>query len=195
MRAFLLSALLLSAGGPLAHAQAGATALPASTRLAMPGEKHGWLTPLVGDWKVEMRVFPTPGAPPITSTDLRATRSWMLGGRYLQETLTGTFAGAPSSRIAMLGYNNLDERFELTTFDTFEPGQMVYVGEGEPTAGRFSMTGESTEAGMGAEPTGRKRDLRFEFEIAPTRSVERIYVKYPGQPEFLFVEQIFTGRP
>lgn len=166
--------------------------LPASTRLALPGEKHAWLEPLVGEWQVEMRVFPGPGAEPIVSRDLTATRELILGGRYLQETLTGTFGGNPSNRLAILGYNNLDGRFELTTFDTFEPGQMVYLGRDEPTAAGFSVEGESTEAGFGPTPTGRRRDLRFEFEIEPERSVERIFVRYPGEEEFLFVEQIFT---
>lgn len=188
----VLSALLAAAALALPASAAQDRSQPASTRLAAPGPMHERLKPLVGTWKVEMRVFPAPGATPIVSKDLRATRTLILGGRYLQEELTGTFGGAPSSRLAILGYNNLDDRFELTTFDTFEPGQMVYLGREAPNAGRFSLEGESTEAGFGPEPSGRKRDLRFEFEIAPDRSVERIYVKYPGQPEHLFVEQIFT---
>jgi hypothetical protein len=70
-------------------------ALPASTRLAMPGEKHKWLEPLAGKWNVEMLVWPAPGMQPITSKELTATREWTLGGRYLVETLTGMFAGNP----------------------------------------------------------------------------------------------------
>lgn len=183
------SLILMACLGDQARAQDG---LPASTRLAMPGERHTWLEPLVGEWRVEMPVYPGPGADPIVSRDLTARRELILGGRYLSETLTGTFAGNASNRLAILGYNNLDQRFELTTFDTFEPGQMVYVGRDEPTASEFSVEGESTEAGFGPTPTGRRRDLRFQFEIAADRSVERIYVRYPGEEEFLFVEQIFT---
>lgn len=188
----LASVLLLSVAPAASHAAESASQLPASTRLAAPGPMHERLKPLVGTWKVEMRVYPAPGAPAIVSKDLKATRTLILGGRYLQEELTGTFGGSPSSRLAILGYNNLDERFELTTFDTFEPGQMVYLGRDAPEGARFSLEGESTEAGFGPEPSGRKRDLRFEFEVAADRSVERIYVKYPGKPEHLFVEQIFT---
>lgn len=189
----LLASVLLFAVVPAASLAADpASQVPASTRLAAPGPMHERLKPLVGTWKVEMRVYPAPGAPAIVSRDLEATRTLILGGRYLQEDLTGTFADSPSSRLAILGYNNLDERFELTTFDTFEPGQMVYLGRDAPEGARFSLEGESTEAGFGPEPSGRKRDLRFEFEVAPDRSVERIYVKYPGKAEHLFVEQIFT---
>ncbi|MDX2273418.1 MAG: DUF1579 family protein [Cyanobacteriota bacterium] len=167
--------------------------MPASARLAMPGEKHTWLDPLVGEWTVEMLVYPEAGAEPITSKDLRASRRKILDGRYIYEELRGVFAGNPSARDGILGYNNLEGRFELVTVDTFEPGQMVYAGRGDETPNKFSMLGESTEAGLGSEPSGRKRELRFEFEILdPDRNVQRIFAKFPGESEFLFVEQRFT---
>jgi Protein of unknown function (DUF1579) len=166
--------------------------LPASARLAMPGDKHRWLEPLIGRWNVEMLVWPTAGAAPIVSKEMRATREWILGGRYLREELMGKFAGNESNRVGILSYNNLDERFELLTIDTFEPGQMRYASQVPGTSQRFSVVGESTEAGYGAKPTGRKRELRYEFEIENARNVQRIYVKYPGELEFLFVEQRFT---
>ncbi len=196
MKRVFVAALLTFVGwGAAAQAPATNAELPASTRLAMPGPEHAWLEPLVGDWSVEMRVFPGGGAAPIVSADLRATRRWALGGRYLHEQLRGTFGGNPSARDAVLGYNRLDGRFELVTTDTFEPGQMIYFSRGDETAQRFSLHGESTEAGMGAEPTGRRRALRFEIEIRDRNyNVQRIFVRYPGRQEFLFVEQRFTRR-
>lgn len=162
----------------------------------MPGDQHRWLEPLVGDWTVEMLVYPGPGATPLVASGLRATRRWILDGRYLREELRGTVFGNAAARDAILGFNRLDGRFELVTVDTFEPGQMSYAGREEPTPSRFSMHGESTEAGMGAEPTGRRRALRFEIEIrGADENVQRIHVRYPGGPEFLFVEQRFTRAP
>ena len=99
--------------------------------------------------------------------------SGFLGGRYVQEHLSGDVFGAPSERIAILGYNNLEQRFELATFDTFEPGSMIYQGAAMPD-GTISVVGDSTEAGMGPEPTGRKRTIRFTFEVTEAGSVERI---------------------
>lgn len=182
-----------------AIAQPGSTSapiLPASARLALPGEAHRWLEPLVGQWNVEMRVFTAPDQPPIISKDLTAKREFILGGRYLREELQGLFAGNPATRLATLSYNNLDERWELSTIDTFEPGQMWYQGHTLGSPQKFELRGESTEAGFGPTPTGRKRALRFVFEISDlNRNVLRIYIKYPAQPEQLFVEQIFTRRP
>ncbi|MGL4573409.1 MAG: DUF1579 family protein [Burkholderiaceae bacterium] len=194
--AIMLYVLVLSVTNiKLAHAQTGQTkdSLPASARLALPGEKHKWLEPLVGNWNVEMKVWPAMGAKPIVSTELKVARQWILGGRYLREELTGSFAGNPSNRIAILSFNNLDDRFELVTIDTFEPGQMWYRSVLAASPSRIALQGESTEAGNGPKPTGRKRDLRFEIEIeSPQVNSQKIYVKYPGEPEFLFVEQRFT---
>ena len=172
--------------------RAPADDLPASTRLAMPGEKHRWLEPLAGRWNVQMRVWPAPGAAPIESTQLTAVREWILGGRYLREELTGIFAGSPSHRLALMGYNNLERRFELVTVDTFEPGQMSYASHDDGKPGLMSLMGENTEAGFGPKPTGRKRSLRFDIEVMGDVNVQRIYVRYPGEAEFLFVEQRFT---
>jgi hypothetical protein len=191
-----LAAVALAALSSLATPAIAQEALPASTRLSMPGEKHAWLEPLIGDWSVEMLVYPGPGAEPIVSTEVEATRTWTLDGRYVREELRGVVFGRPSARDGTLGYNALDGRFEWVTVDTFEPGQMVYFGRGDEEAAGFSLYGESTEAGMAPEPTGRKRELRFEFEIAgPDYHVQRIFARYPGQEEFLFVEQRFTRKP
>jgi hypothetical protein len=168
-----------------------ALAETASDRLAAPGPEHAWMDPLAGRWDVEMRVWPGPGAEPFEIAGMTAERELVLGGRYLREVLVGG-DGTPV-REATMGYNRLDGRFELVTVDSFEPGQMVYLGRGDQTAGSVSMHGESTEAGMGPEPTGRKRDLRFDFVIEDAdTNVQRIHVRYPGGQEYLFVEQRFT---
>ena len=186
-----LKTLLIAAaltGAPPVIAQ---ETLPAATRLALPGDQHTVLEPLIGTWNVEMRVYPGPGSDPIISNEMSATREWILGGRYVQEELTGTFAGFESARLAIIGYNNLEQRFEIASFDTFEPGFMVY--DGQATDGTISVQGVSIEAGFGPNPSGRHRDLRFDIEIKDGTSVERIFVQYPGEEEFLFVEQIFTS--
>lgn len=187
------AAMLAVLVGPVAGQSQTAEQMPSSTRLAMPGEQHAWLEPLVGRWDVEMLVYPGPGAEPVVSDDVSATREWILGQRYIAEELRGTVFGAPSARNGVLGYNRLDGRFEWVKMDTFEPGQMIYLGRGDAGPEGFSLWGESNEAGMGPEPTGRYRELRFEFDIVDADyNVQRIFARYPGGEEFLFVEQRFT---
>lgn len=197
LQRLIVTAIYLTAGfgvSPQGWTQAPPD-LPASTRLSLPGDKHRWLEPLAGKWAVEMRVWPMAGAQPIVSKEMVASREWILGGRYLREELSGQFAGNPSSRIGILSFNNLEERFEFSTIDSFEPGQMWYASRSVGTSKLISMSGENTEAGFGAKPTGRKRDLRLDIEIAKGSNTQRIFVKYAGEPEFLFVEQRFTPLP
>lgn len=189
MRTALLVSVVLLAASSFAQVT---PPMSSSTRLALPGPMHDRLEPLVGRWRVTMRVWPAPGAEPVTSSDFSATRGWILGGRYLQENLTGTLGGNPSSRTMFLSYNNLEERYELVSMDSFEPGQMWYTGRESSGPDRIELYGTSVEAGSGPEPTGRLRHLRFELELTADGSVERIYATYPGSEEFLFVEQIFS---
>lgn len=186
VKTVMIAAALATAGPVIAQ-----DTLPAATRLALPGDNHAMLDPLIGEWDVEMRVYPGAGADPIVSNEMSATREWVLGGRYVQEELSGTFAGHPSARLLIIGHNNLEEQFELASFDTFEPGFMTYDGLADGNT--IAVEGVSLEAGFGPTPTGRHRDIRFEFTIEEDRSVQRIFVKYPAEEEFLFVEQIFTA--
>jgi hypothetical protein len=48
---------------------------------------------------------------------MTAERSLVLGGRYLRETLFG--GDGTQMREAVLGYDRLDGRYELTTADVF----------------------------------------------------------------------------
>lgn len=162
----------------------------ASARLAAPGPEHLWLAPLVGNWSVEMLVYPGPESPPTEIPGLIAERSWILDGRYLREELRSNDV---IMREATFGFNRLDQRFELVTVDVFEPGQMVYTGRGNDRPSSLALFGTSVEAGMGEEPTGRHRQLRFTVDIVDDdTNIQRIFVTYPGEAEYLFVEQTFS---
>ena len=94
-----------------------------------------------------------------------------------------------------MGFNWRDGGLERVTVDSFEPGQMIYLGRGDHAADAGILHRESTEAGRGTDPTGRKRDLRFELVIEDARTnVRRIHVRSPGAEEYLFVQQRFTRR-
>lgn len=85
-----------------APAQTPATTSDASPPWVQRGAKgagQAAMAPLVGSWRVELSIYGTMGRnpdwPPIVSKDLRATRSWIADGHYLEETIEGTVDGKP----------------------------------------------------------------------------------------------------
>lgn len=71
-----------------------------------PGPEHGKLEPLVGSWTYTARFWMEPGKPPM-ETQGTIERKWILGGRYLEEKVTGTgFDGKPGFEgVGLVGYD------------------------------------------------------------------------------------------
>src|SRR5262245_66281340 len=62
--------------------------LKALVEAGKPGAEHKKLEPFVGDWTFTMKVWTGPGHDP---AELKGTseRKWIMGGRFVQETLRG----------------------------------------------------------------------------------------------------------
>ncbi|MCB2211304.1 DUF1579 domain-containing protein [bacterium] len=71
-----------------------------------PGEHHQRLDYFIGDWDVTARMFM--GGPGTEAADYpgSATFEWVLGGRFIQETVDGEFMGNPYHSIGFIGYDN-----------------------------------------------------------------------------------------
>ncbi|MGH9360841.1 MAG: DUF1579 family protein, partial [Thermoanaerobaculia bacterium] len=61
-------------------------------KVAAPGEAHKALEPMVGDWETHSKFIMSPEAPAMESKGT-CKRTMILGGRFLQEELTGDFMG------------------------------------------------------------------------------------------------------
>ena len=69
-----------------------------------------------------------PGAPPMSFPG-RAEREWVLGGRFLRETVKASMAdGTEFEGIGYTGYSNIDHRFETTWMDSMST--WIYPGHG-----------------------------------------------------------------
>ena len=64
------------------------------------------LEPLVGDWKVEVKIWMAPDAPPTVSKGT-AKSTWALKGRFVQQEFSGEFMGKPFRGISFTGYDNV----------------------------------------------------------------------------------------
>ena len=78
-----------------------------------PGAEHRKLEPFVGDWTFTMKLWANPNQPP---AEVQGTvqRKWIMGGRFVQETVQVTHNGKTCEGLGLLGYDNAQKRFTAT---------------------------------------------------------------------------------
>ncbi|GAA4094612.1 DUF1579 family protein [Actinomadura miaoliensis] len=165
-----------------------------------PGAYHRALDPLVGTWKaVKYNYILGSGGEPIVSRDITVKMRWIskTGGRFLEEKTEGTLGGNRYYRVGILGFSNIDRRYEWTTFDSVTPTAMTY--RGAPVAGTssvLSIPGTFTDPGvLGPDYLGKTIAMRTVITIARDgRHSFDLYFTPPGQSERLVDRVIYTRR-
>ncbi|MFF8607125.1 DUF1579 family protein [Streptomyces sp. NPDC015346] len=194
---------LTSLTGLTGSASAGGAPVVASGRVAaddvlQPGPYHRLLDPLEGTWQAtKTNYILGENGRPVVSRDIVVKTRWLdrTGGRYLQETTQGTLGGRPYHRLGVLGFSNIDRRYEWTTFDNVTPQAMTYRGgpvEGRPTV--LSIPGEFTDPGILGH-AGRSIPMRTVITIDPEgHHTFELYFTPPGEEERLVDKVAYTRR-
>ena len=94
----------------------------------------------------------------------------------------------------MLGYNNMDKRYEWTTADNQTPIMMSYYSaKGSGPNGPINMAGSFTDPGVtGDKNVGRTIRMRTTIRIVSSdRHIYQIFFTPPGKPEMLADRMIF----
>ncbi len=113
-------------------------------KLAAPGDMHKMLANSVGEWDLEFEMF-MPGMEPMKSTG-HSTIVAVLGGRYIQEQLSGSFMGMPFEGMNMIGYDNHNKVFTSTWFDTSSTWPITATGTWDKTTRTLAMKGVMKDA-------------------------------------------------
>ena len=114
----------------------------------MPGAGHKALEPLVGNWKGEVKMWMSPGAPP-TVTKAKAKSKWIMNGRFIQEEFEGEFMGKPFRGISLTGYDNMKKKYGNVWIDDMHTS--LFTSEGEGSGDVFTFEGK-----MDCPITGQK---------------------------------------
>ncbi len=93
-----------------------------------PGPEHAEMAKMAGEFKMTVTSYSEPGAKPDVSTGT-ASRKMIMGGRYLEETVTGTVMGQPFEGRGLTGYNNVTGKWWGTWLDNMSTGLMTSYGE------------------------------------------------------------------
>jgi Protein of unknown function (DUF1579) len=140
------------------HAQSSDD-MKAMMAYATPGDIHKMMAKSVGDWSCAVTMWMAPGAQPMNSvTD--AKNEMILGGRYLQQTNTGSFMGQPFQGISTTGYDNAKKIFVNTWIDNMGTGIMYLTGTWDAASNSIILTGNMVDPSSGKD-IAVKETLKF----------------------------------
>lgn len=122
--------------------------MEAYKKLATPGEPHKLFSSLAGSWTTHLKEWKEAGKPPKESTGSAEMRM-LLGGRFLQQELTGEMMGQSYSGIGIDAYDNLRKKYITVWMDTMGTGIFIMEGTASPDGKTIMYKGQHEEPGGG----------------------------------------------
>jgi len=112
-----------------------------------PGPAHKALEPLVGEWNLE--------APWTGMVKATTRRQWVLGGRYLQEELTGEINQKPYQGLGIMGYDNFRKKYFSTWIHTVATSFAISEGTMDAEGKVLTLLGKADDpmTGQKDKPT------------------------------------------
>ena len=131
-----------------AGADHAAAAQAAMMKHMMPGPEHAAMAERVGTWKMNMKMWMDPSAPPMETTGT-ATYTMTMGGRLLRGDHKSNMMGMEMHGVSVEAYDNTRQVYTMTWVDNLSTG-MTY-GEGTLKDNVMTMTGKMTEPTIGGQ--------------------------------------------
>jgi hypothetical protein len=119
-------------------------------KYAQPGDHHKALEPMIGNWEAISRFWPDPSAPPETSL-ATCESHWILGGRFMQEDVSGVINGMPFHGIGITGYDNFKQQYNYVWMDEMATSLMLASGTADQTGKIITFKGTYDDPATGAK--------------------------------------------
>ncbi|MEM7199775.1 MAG: DUF1579 family protein [Planctomycetota bacterium] len=113
-----------------------------------PGEEHGVLERMVGEWNQTARLQGVPGMD-ATETKITASATFVLGGRFLQQVTKGEFMDMPWDTLSFFGFDRRREVYTLVGFDTLGTYYITAEGKYNNAADTLTLSGSDDDPVMG----------------------------------------------
>jgi hypothetical protein len=183
MLLFACAAFVLAAAPAPAQEMDEAAMMEAWQESMTPGEVHEYLASFAGDWDVTAKMYMDPSQSPMESTG-KTTKSMILGGRFLQEKMTGTMMGMPMEALGYTGYNNTTGKMEFSWMDNM--GTMIMTGAGERDGETMTlmsefmdpMTGKPAKVKMVVQANGPDEHTFTMYDASGSKNVLHMEVRY-----------------
>ena len=154
---------------------------------ATPGPAHKALESKVGKWTTDVKCWMEPTSEPMTSTGTGESKM-VMGGRFLENTFSGTFMGQPFEGRGYCGYDNIKKKYVSTWLDSGGTGIMHSEGTYDPATKTFTYSGEGPDVMAGKYTVGRM----IEKQVDNDHWTMTGYNTGPDGKEFKCMEMTFT---
>jgi hypothetical protein len=125
-------------------------AMDAWQKFMTPGDAHKSLNALVGTFDAKVSMWPQPGTPAQVST-ATSVNNWVLGNRYVEENVNGSFMGMPFQGIGYTGYDNGKKQYVGTWIDNFGTGVMTSTGTSSDNGKTYTFKSMTTDPMTGKD--------------------------------------------
>jgi len=115
---------------------------------ATPGPSHKVLDAKVGKWTATMKCFADPKAAPMESKGTSDIK-WIMDGRFLQESFTGDYMGAPFQGQGTYGFDNIKKKYIASWYGNMGTGICLHEGTYDAAKKVFTFTGEAPDVMTG----------------------------------------------
>jgi hypothetical protein len=152
-----------------------------------PGPNHEKLSPLVGEWTVELTAWMQPGAPAMKMTG-KSSKSWTLGGRFVHERVETSGPLGPSLGLGYFGYNNAKMTYEGNWLSDQSTEIVVFSGSASEDGKTFTVTGKESDPRSGGS-------LTFEMVtviVSPDSHTLTFSYLLPGGQKAKAFEMVYT---
>ena len=146
---FILAVICIMSLGGRAVAQDD-DAMKRWTDYMTPGDMHKVLAAATGKWSEEVTMWMAPDQPPMKSTSTSEYKM-ILGGRYQQANIKGTFGGTPFEAMSIIGYDNMKKLFFSSWIDNFGTGILNSEGPYDAATKTITLIGTSVDPMSGKE--------------------------------------------
>lgn len=115
---------------------------------ASPNDNHKILNPLVGSWSYVAKWWMNSDGPPEVSMGISEIH-WMMGGRYLLNSVTGTSMGQPFEGMGTTGFDNGKNVYQTIWMDNMGTGMILGEGTYDPNTKTLTDHGHFTDPVVG----------------------------------------------
>lgn len=126
-----------------------AAMMEAWMKAGTPGEPHARLAKGEGSWKMVVRSWMDPSAPPMESEGV-SEQTMILGGRVLEQRIQSDMMGVPFDGLGHMGYDNVTGEYWASWMDSMSTGCFMSKGTYDEAAGAITLHGEYADPMGGA---------------------------------------------